>query len=203
MDEKRILGNTIFYTLSYAFVRYFLLGDVDVKHWSLFLVNNIIGLLIVFLTPYTIFKLNRIILKYIKVIIPLHIILSTITYSILYLNTYYSINVAFGIPFVLGIILISTSLSFVFMHTINLKIKISKEQSLWLIISFMALHNLFIGIQEWIKPWSWNGFLPPISLIAFIFSIYNLCLLYSRYYSKKINFLKVPRMKTAKFLQVL
>ena len=41
---------------------------------------------------------------------------------------------------------------------------------------FIIIHLFFMGYSGWVTPEKWHGGMPPISLIAFVFSSFGLLL---------------------------
>lgn len=178
----------------YAFARYIWLGPVSIHQLPLYLLNKVFAISGVVVIGATIFisqvkKKKKVYNKIAKkqnillglsglALIMLHFFISLILFSKEYFPNFYQknklnisgelsllfANIAFILLIIAGII------SFIKVFSkVKFTIKNSYLQLIKVALVFTSFHLLFMGITSWFDFSSWNGGLPPMTLLAFLF----------------------------------
>ena len=207
----RIVSLAAIFSIGYAVLRYNIFGAVPWKDLPFYVLNKAISLTAIIL--FTIGSSLKFeskskvqstekrldISKKLEVIsfllIKLHVIMSLMLFKSEIFAKFFEDNGTLslfgGLSMVAGII------SFVLLWDIKLNSR-SKEKNIYTLLSlpktlnmamvFIIIHLFFMGYSGWITPSKWNGGLPPISLIAFIFSSFGLIInLFSKSEGSTLN----------------
>ncbi len=192
---KKLISITFILSLSYAVLRYNIVGPVPWKDVPVFIVNKAIALSAFILLAIN-FSLSP--LRNLKVNIPnnwmyarksigatgfkmaaTHLIMSFLIFNPATYGKFFEPNGT--LTLLAGISMLGGILAFVALWSYNLnfntllreKNRFSKScNSRFFILSAMLLglvHVFFMGYQGWLTPANWHGGLPPVSLIAFVF----------------------------------
>jgi hypothetical protein len=173
---------TFIIALVYAILRYNVFGNVPWEEIPLFITNKAISLTTVFLMLFTLNKQasKDIIIKLWKsifVLTSIHVLISFLLLGPEYYNKFYFENelnivgystVLWGILAFIGILMLNFN---GILPTKNGKLTLPNSLKKWVrkIIPFLIGGHLFsMGINGWISPNNWHGYLLPISLIGFI-----------------------------------
>ena len=185
-------------TMTYAVLRYNILGTVPLKDIPLFILNKAVSLssLILLTASFSIGPLKNLgiklplhfinsrhvygmigfILTLIHVFISL-ILLSPVMYSKFFLENG-SLSFSAGLSMLGGVLSIAILWFYNWRSQHHLKESrlfnqfTTSRKLILTTLFFVAIHLFFMGYKNWITPATWQGGLPPISLISFIiFSI--------------------------------
>lgn len=182
------------FCLLYAILRYHLAGDVDWRHFPLFITNKATALASVMLvaSSYLIGHLFRwhdddkalrlVVIKFCGLmgfsLAAMHAVMSLLILRPGYLAKYFDeagqLNFAGELGMVLGVI----ALFFLVMPTLSTLPMMPKalggkrwkraQRMGYLSLTLTLAHLIVLGWQGWVKPASWPGAIPPISLLAAI-----------------------------------
>jgi len=187
---------TAIFSLCYAILRYNIFGSIPWKDLPFFIMNKAISL-----TAIILFAISNSLTfqdKNVKIsqewldicksigitsffLIITHVLMSFLLFKPEIFPNFFEedgmISLIGGLSMTAGII------SFVLLWGINLNARANKEINVLLnsvptvlnvAIVFVAIHLFFMGYQGWLTPSKWQGGLPPISLISFVFSVTGL-----------------------------
>lgn len=193
----KIIAITSILALSYAILRYHIVGDVPWKDFPFLILNKGISLAAFILLTFN-FSIGP--LKNIGIKVPegwlnsrqiigmtgfllilIHVFISFMIFKPSIFGKFFeddgSLTLFAGLSMLAGI------LAFVVLWAYNLAFKtnlkedekfmsfITSRKFLLIAMLFSIIHIFFMGIKGWMNPSSWNGGLPPITLIAFVFFI--------------------------------
>jgi DMSO/TMAO reductase YedYZ heme-binding membrane subunit len=180
--------------LAYAVVRYHLAGDVEWRHFPLFILNKATSLAAVFFvaSSYLIGKIIRwhdhdpalrlVVIKFCGLmgffLAAVHAVFSLALLSPAYYGKYFDdagrLNLEGEIAMSVGVI----ALFFLLAPAITTLPGMPKAIGGWrwkrnqragyLALTFVVVHLVALGFKGWLAPQGWNGGMPPISLIAVI-----------------------------------
>jgi len=180
--------------LAYAVVRYHLAGDVEWRHFPLFILNKATSLAAVFFvaSSYLIGKIIRwhdhdpalrlVVIKFCGLmgffLAAVHAFFSLALLSPAYYGKYFDdvgrLNLEGEIAMSVGVI----ALFFLLAPAITTLPGMPKAIGGWrwkrnqragyLALTFMVVHLVALGFKGWLAPQGWNGGMPPISLVAVI-----------------------------------
>lgn len=180
--------------MTYAIFRYHIFGGVEWSHFPLFIANKAISLAaVVFIAmSYLIGKLVRrydsdpdkrlTLIKYCGLmgfsLAAIHAFMSLLLFTPDYypkmfngdgrLNLTGELSMAFGV-ISLWCLSVTAITSLPFMYEAVGHFRWKRGQRMGYICLFLAGgHVLVMGIAGWLKPAGWHGYLPPISLVAFV-----------------------------------
>ncbi|MBL1214987.1 MAG: hypothetical protein HND52_16615 [Ignavibacteriae bacterium] len=174
--------SVITFTIIYSVLRYNIFNDVPWQDLPLYVLNKAVSLSIIFLIFINQFYLskNKSLTDFRTIITSLlimHILFSLILLSPEFYSKFFNgnkLNLIGSLSMLFGAAAISALYYYdiknfltVTHNSIIDKLNIEKTKIAGLI--FVSLHLFAMGIKGWLTPLSWAGFLPPISLIAFIF----------------------------------
>lgn len=166
----KLLALIFLFTAFYAITRYHVFGPVLWQDLPVFTLNKILIFSAVFL-----WALNQThwvktgdksrIFIYIKVLIGLHILFSSIILKPYYLKSFFTslggLSLTGNLSLSAGVL---AAALFFGRPYLNFK---PKSLSI-LILIFVAFHLFFMGWHSWLTPARWYGSMPPITLIAFL-----------------------------------
>ena len=185
---------------TYAVVRYHLFGGVDWEHFPLFIANKAISLSAVFFIAmsYLIGKAFKvydtapekrlILIKFCGLIgfslAAIHAFMSLLLFTPEYypklfgsdgrLNLTGELSMAFGV-LSLWCLTVTAIASFPFMYDAVGAERWKRGQRMgYLCLALAGGHVVVMGLPGWLKPAGWHGYLPPISLVAFIVILFAL-----------------------------
>jgi DMSO/TMAO reductase YedYZ heme-binding membrane subunit len=180
--------------LAYAVVRYHLAGDVEWRHFPLFILNKATSLAAVFFvaSSYLIGKIIRwhdhdpalrlVVIKFCGLmgffLAAVHAFFSLALLSPAYYGKYFDdvgrLNLEGEIAMSVGVI----ALFFLLAPAITTLPGMPKAIGGWrwkrnqragyIALAFVVVHLVALGFKGWLAPQGWNGGMPPISLIAVI-----------------------------------
>ena len=190
-----IIFSILIISVGYAIIRYHLLGSVEWKDFPFFILNKglafsafVLIILNFSLSPlvHLGFNIPESWLNARKalgmtgfLIVSLHTLMSIILFNPTVYSKFFEIDgtlTAFG-----GLSMLGGVLSFVVLWAYNLSFKtfmkedkafmkfITSRKFLLLAMLLGAVHLFFMGFEGWLKPSTWPGNLPPISLVSFAF----------------------------------
>jgi DMSO/TMAO reductase YedYZ heme-binding membrane subunit len=180
--------------MTYAIIRYHVLGGVEWSHFPLFIANKAISLAAVFFiaTSYLIGKMIRvydddhskrlILIKFCGLmgfsLAVIHAFMALLLFSPSYypkmfapdgqLNLTGELSMLFGV-LSLWCLSITAITSLPFMYDAVGAERWKRGQRMgYFCLALVGGHVLVMGLSGWLKPTGWHGSLPPISLVAFI-----------------------------------
>lgn len=172
--ELTLLISTLIFTTVYAVLRYVVFKDVDVDYLALYVLNKSFSLSVVLLIPYILIKNNKLLVNSFNVLILLHIAVSLFLFDAQHYNKFFTNAGNYSITAMLTVLFGAVSaiifLSWHFKKIIN----ISSRTRLIIFIFFTASHTFVMGVNSWFSPQTWPGYMPPITLVAFISATYSL-----------------------------
>ena len=194
MRSKAILGILIT-AMAYAVLRYHIAGEVPWKDFPLYVFNKglALGGMVLLSFNFTLGPAKQLGLPVPQtwldtrkalgmtgfLVILVHALMSFLLFSPASYQNFFdtdgTLTASAGISMLTGI------LSFVFLWALNLSFQthlredtafisfITSRRFLVWALALSGLHLLFMGYSGWLNPSGWQGGLPPISLIAFVF----------------------------------
>jgi hypothetical protein len=196
MRSKVILGILVT-AMAYAVLRYNIVGDVPWNDLPLYIVNkglSLGGMILLTLNftlgpakqlgipiPQTWLDTRKALGMAGFLVILVHVLMSFMLFSPAIYQNFFEADGTLTGP--AGISVLAGILSFVFLWAMNLSFQtylredtvfiafITSRKFLVWALALSGLHFFFMGYSGWLNPSGWQGGLPPISLIAFIFFI--------------------------------
>ena len=192
--SKRVIIWILIFSLSYTIIRYHIAGSVPWQQLPFFIMNKAVSLngIILLIFTFAIGPLNNLGVKMSEnwlrakkplgiagfIFIFVHIIMSFMLFSPAYYGKFFGENGTLTLN--AGLSMLMGTLAFIVLWFYNLNFyNLEKNQDiirtiksrgfLLLVMPLTALHLFFMGYKGWLNPAGWNGGIPPISLIAFIF----------------------------------
>ncbi len=193
----KIIAITSILSLSYAILRYHIVGDVPWKDFPFFILNKGISLaaFILLTFNFSIGPLKNLGLKVSEgwlnsrqvlgmtgfLYVLIHALMSFLIFKPGIFGKFFEENGS--LTLYAGLSMLGGILAFVVLWAYNLAFKttlkedqkfisfITSRNFLLIAMLFSLIHLYFMGINGWMNPIGWNGGLPPISLIAFTFFI--------------------------------
>lgn len=192
---RAIISWTFILSMSYAIIRYHVLGEVPWKDLPFFILNKGISMsaLILLAFNFTFGPLKNLgapipnswlrsrriigIVGFIQVFV--HVIMSLMLFNPAVYAKYFEQNGTMTL--ITGLSMIGGVLAFIFLWIYNVSFNaafrkdkdlisfITSRKVLLSAMLFSGAHLIFIGYNGWLNPGGWLGGLPPISLIAFTF----------------------------------
>lgn len=195
IQSFRIVFAIIFLSVFYAILRYHILGNVEWKDFPIYVLNKGVAMssVILLLLNFVLEPLKRMDIKLPESFILakfsmgitgfllsiIHVFFSLILLSPKYYAKFYledgTLSLLGNLSLVGGvfcfIILWLYSLSFENFTKSNLRFVKLFNSGKFIIYAmlFLGFHIIFMGYSVWIEPLNWQGGLPPISLISFLF----------------------------------
>jgi len=200
-DQKnyasKIIAITCLFSLSYAVLRYHIVGDVPWKDFPFLILNKGISLAAFILLTFN-FSLGPLKNLGVKVsegwlnsrqvlgmtgflLILIHALISFLIFKPEIFGKFFEENGS--LTLFAGISMLGGILAFVVLWAYNLAFKtdlkedqkfigfITSRRFLLIAMLFSMAHLFFMGYEGWLNPSGWNGGLPPISLVAFTFFV--------------------------------
>jgi hypothetical protein len=200
--KKKVFGIvtvTAFFSISYAILRYNIFGQVPWKDLPFFILNKAISLTAIILFTISSISsfLNKNKVQIAQKWIDSSAAIESISFSLIIIHVFISLmlfkaeifmkffeengtlNLLGGISMIDGII------SFVLLWVIKLNSLPNTKnnyalyffpKAISVVMIFIIIHLFFMGYSGWVTPEKWHGGMPPISLIAFVFSSFGLLL---------------------------
>ncbi len=172
-------------TAIYATVRYNVFGNFPWTDWPMFIVNKAISFTMTVLLFYATMNyystktdLFEKWLSFIKKLSTLHILLSLVLLSQQYYPKILEQN---KFSFFGNMMLLSGSFAALLLFS-----KLWKKY-FFIFILILSLHLFFLGIKGWLKPETWYGSMPPITLICFILIMISFGILVYKSYKQREN----------------
>ena len=194
----KIIAITCLLSLFYAVLRYHIVGPVPWKDFPFLILNKGISLAAFILLTFN-FSLGPLKNLGIKVsegwlnsrqvlgmtgflLILIHALISFLIFKPEIFGKFFEENGS--LTLFAGISMLGGILSFVVLWAYNLAFKtdlkedkafiqfITSRKFLLMAMLFSLMHLFFMGYKGWLNPSGWNGGLPPISLVAFTFSLF-------------------------------
>ena len=190
-----IITWTFILSMSYAIIRYHVLGEVPWKDLPFFILNKGISMsaFILLAFNFTFGPLKKLgapihnswlrsrriigIVGFIQVFV--HVIMSFMLFNPAVYTKYFEQNGTMTL--ITGLSMIGGVLAFIFLWIYNVSFNaafrkdkdlisfITSRKVLLSAMLFSGVHLVFIGYNGWLNPGGWLGGLPPISLVAFTF----------------------------------
>lgn len=184
-------------SITYAIIRYNIIGPVPWKDLPLFILNKGVSLssFILLTASFSIGPLTNLGIKIHLTLVNsrhafgvtgfilamIHMLISLILFNPVMYEKFFlengSLSISAGLSMLGGIL----SLVVLWWYNLSMKDHIKMNKSLFQLISsklfilmtllFAGLHLLFMGYKGWLVPSEWHGGLPPISLIGFVLFI--------------------------------
>lgn len=193
----KIIAITSILSLGYAILRYHIVGDVPWKDFPFFILNKGISLAAFILLTFN-FSIGPLKNMGVKVsegwlnsrqvlgmtgflYVLIHALMSFMIFKPEIFGKFFEENGS--LTLYAGLSMLGGILAFVVLWAYNLAFKtnfkenqkfisfITSRKFSLIAMLFSLTHLYFMGINGWMNPSGWNGSLPPISLIAFIFFI--------------------------------
>jgi len=192
-----IITLIMLFSMSYAILRYHIVGDVLWKDFPFFILNKGISLSAFLLLTFN-FTIGP--AKNIGIPIPdawlngrkilgmsayllvfVHVLISFMLFSPAIFSKFFEDNGT--LTAIAGISMLAGILNFVILWVYNLSFQTSMREDkvfirfitsrkfILLTLLLGGLHLFFMGYPGWLNPAAWNGGLPPISLVAFVFFV--------------------------------
>ena len=191
----KIIAITSLLSLGYAILRYHIVGDVPWKDFPFLILNKGISLaaFILLTLNFGLGPLKNLGIKVTEGWLNARQILGMTGFLLVFIHALMSFMIfkpeIFGkffeedgsLTLFGGLSMLGGILAFVVLWAYNLAFKttlredqkfisiITSRKFLLIAMLFSMAHIFFMGIKGWMNPSGWNGGLPPISLIAFIF----------------------------------
>jgi len=191
----KIIAITSIMSLGYAILRYHIVGDVPWKDFPFLILNKGISLaaFILLTLNFGLGPLKNLGIKVTEGWLNARQILGMTGFLLVFIHALMSFMIfkpeIFGkffeedgsLTLFGGLSMLGGILAFVVLWAYNLAFKttlredqkfisiITSRKFLLIAMLFSMAHIFFMGINGWMNPSGWNGGLPPISLIAFIF----------------------------------
>lgn len=182
-DIKNIIILSFIFSMFYAILRYNVFNEIPWVDLPIFILNKAVALTIILLLFYN--QLNKKLTEISRnklwismfVLTIFHLILSTVILQPEYFGKFFdstklnivgSLTILFGVLSFLGFFInwiislngkLNPAFSFDDLQIIKLK---------YFVYLFLGVHIFVLGINGWLTPSNWPGYLPPISLISFI-----------------------------------
>jgi hypothetical protein len=194
-----IVTTTALFSISYAILRYNVFGTVPWSGLPFFVMNKAISLtaIILFTIGFVLkpkyknrvgvaqkwLDISKIIENITFLFIVIHVLMSLMLFKSEIFAKFFEENGTLSL--IGGLSMIAGIISFVLLCEIKLnsisKIKINYRllilpKVLNVTMLFIIIHLFFMGYSGWITIAKWHGGMPPISLIAFLFSSFGLLL---------------------------
>ena len=191
----QIIALTVIIGIGYSIIRYHILGPVPWKDFPLYILNKGISFsaILLLVLNFTVGPLRNLGVKLSDgwlnsrraigmtgfLFVLLHVLMSFILIKPTIYGKFFEANGTFTL--VSGISLLGGVLAFTILWAYNLSFQthmredkvfiefITSRNFLLVSMLFTAIHLFFMGYEGWMTPSSWNGGLPPISLVSFIF----------------------------------
>jgi DMSO/TMAO reductase YedYZ heme-binding membrane subunit len=191
----KIIAITSILSLGYAILRYHIVGDVPWKDFPFLILNKGISLaaFILLTFNFAIGPLKNLGIKVSEGWLNSRQVLGMTGFLFVLIHTLMSFMIfkpgIFGkffeengsLTLFAGLSMLGGIISFVVLWAYNLAFKttlkedqkfigfITSRKFLLIAMLFSLMHLFFMGVNGWMNPAGWNGGLPPISLIAFVF----------------------------------
>ncbi len=175
-NQKTVVLSIFAIAMAYAILRYNILQAISFEHLPLFIANKAFALSVVLLMFYRPFIHKDDTSFYdtsVFTLLLMHVLISMTILSPDYYPKFFQesqmnlrgeLSLLFGIAaFVTFIVLQFILQKKIFSLTFKLQV--------WTVLAFIAGHLLSMGLSGWLTPGKWSGYLPPISLIAFVILI--------------------------------
>ncbi len=191
----KIIAITSILAFSYAILRYHIVGDVPWKDLSFFILNKGFSLaaFILLTINFSIGPLKNLGAKVSEgwlnsreilgmtgfLFVLIHALMSFMLFKPAIFGKFFEVDGS--LTLYAGLSMLGGVIAFVVLWAFNLSFKTSLKENhkfirfitsrrfLLIAMLFSMAHIFFMGIDGWMRPSSWNGGLPPISLIAFTF----------------------------------
>ena len=168
------------FTSLYAVLRYNIFSDILWSDFPLFILNKILSFsAVILLSLAIIFRKKedsyacKKVLKYSKVLILTHFILSFIIFTSFYYPKFFiegKINLVGQFSILAGIAALfqMNNLRYYKLSRLEKSISFFRRNGFEFLLIFLSLHLIVMGYSGWLKIDDWPGVLPPISLLSFI-----------------------------------
>ncbi len=178
-----VIVKAFLFSFIYSLLRYNVFGDTPWEDLPLFVMNKVFALTSIILFSYYQFSIiksewdeSKIIRDYAVIFGVFHILISTIIISPAYFPKFFNalkFNLIGELSLFLGVIA-SGLLLILFSKNILESVKNKAEFNNRIAKSFFvftAAHVIIMGYKGWFEPSSWQGWLPPITLLSFVVAV--------------------------------
>ena len=192
--SMRLVGGIILFSLGYAVLRYHLVGGVPWKDFPFYILNKGLSLAAFILISFNFafspakkwgipipkpwLDARKVLGMMGFLLVLIHVFMSLMLFSPLRYAKLFEANGTMTLN--AGLSMLAGILAFVtlWVYTVSFQTFLREDKAFialitsrtTMLISFLfgAMHLFFMGYSGWLKPSSWNGGLPPISLVAFV-----------------------------------
>ncbi len=172
-NQETVVLSIFTIAMAYAILRYNIFQAVSFEHLPLYVANKAFALSVVLLMFYRPFIRENDCSFYntaVFTLLLMHVFISITILSPEYYPKFFQesqMNLRGELSLLFGI---SAFVTFIVLQFILQKKKISLTFKLqvWAALILIAGHLLSMGLPGWFTPEKWSGYLPPISLIAFV-----------------------------------
>lgn len=189
--KTSIILVSLIIALVYSILRYNVFKDIPWIDFPLYVFNKALSLSAIMLFAYYQYsiinnklKADKVIRNYAILLVIMHILISFIILKPKYFPKFFddgSLNIVGVVSLISGVIaigIILVLLSKYFKLDKKLRLHINKLANLFYIL--IAIHVVVFGFDTWFLPSSWPGFMPPITMISFVLSLYPVYYYYSK-----------------------
>ena len=190
-----IISGTFLISLIYVVARYHIFGNVPLKSFPLYVLNKGISLTAFILLTYnfTFGPLKNLGIRVPQswlnarkalgmtgfILIVIHVFISMLIFKPAVYPKFFETDGT--LTLLAGLSMLAGVLAFVFLWIFNMSFQTflrddkafisfitSRKFLLWS-LTIGAFHLLFMGYKGWLNPSGWNGGMPPVTLVAFVF----------------------------------
>lgn len=176
----RMAWSALFLSLSYAVIRYQIVGPIGWDQLPLFIANKAIAVCSVI---FLVLKLRALRIeddtaskfwgRLFGQAVSVHVILSLVVLDPSYFGKFFGES---GLNFTGSATVLCGAIATVILWSRKGKISAGNNWTLFALLLVVA-HLVFVGCTGWFNPQTWHGYLPPISLISALLAVWT-CFLY-------------------------
>jgi len=170
---KYKLGFVFIISGIYAILRYHIFGPVLIKDLFLFTFNKIFIFSAVIFMVFSVLSSKKeerkIFARWVILLLSMHILSSIVLLKPYYFSDFFTKGKGFSIKANLVLLGGIVGAALMFLKNKNL---FPKNIYNYLLFIFLSLHLISMGIKGWLKPLSWYGYMPPITLVSFFLILF-------------------------------
>ena len=177
----KFISLVFLFTLLYSIVRYNVFKGVPWTDLPLYVMNKAISFAaIIYIASYLILEkkgrheLSTKIRKYATNVLFIHLTVSLLILTPSYYQKFFDgvkLNIIGQLSLLAGVISFSLINAFRFSRSLKSKSSVISKFGTEFLLVLISLHLFIMGYQGWLTPETWPGYMPPITLLAFIVSI--------------------------------